>query len=93
MDYKKYFFCYYQPNPGGLRKDLAAVISLALFTTTLQPGLQNSELLLIKKNQTNAYEILCMLQKHRVGHRTGFANQSVPFPTFIPFTSELLQLL
>lgn len=45
------------------------------------------------KNKANAYEILCMLQKHWVGHRTGFANQSVPLLTFMLLTSELLQLL
>lgn len=34
-----------------------------------------------------------MLQKHGVGHRIGFANQTVPFLTFMLFISELLQLL
>lgn len=44
------FFCYYQPNPAGLREGLAALISLGLFSTSLQPGPQISALLLVKKN-------------------------------------------
>lgn len=85
------FLCSYKPNPEGLREGLAALISLGLFTISLQPGPQISALLLIKK--PHAYEVLCMLQKHRAGQRTGLVNQSVPFLTFMLFTSQLLQLL